>query len=173
MIASSVVPTPFSSLTSRIVPTAGPSAVASCSPRNRCARPIRGSNRAGMPSPNFALTGMTARVVVEAGDLEGSSLDEVPAHLEDRRERDLRRADVLGDPAGLAARDAGTPDPVEEGRLAMVHVSQDGHDGLANGSHRHRTKNPSILEGCGPGSSAEPLCRRNMPSWRGTGYRHG
>src|SRR2546427_129389 len=109
----------------------------------------------------------------EAGDLEGSSLDEVPAHLEDRRERDLRRADVLGDPAGLAARDAGTPDPVEEGRLAMVHVSQDGHDGLANGSHRHRTKNPSILEGCGPGSSAEPLCRRNMPSWRGTGYRHG
>src|SRR2546428_680191 len=109
----------------------------------------------------------------EAGDLEGSSLDEVPAHLEDRRERDLRRADVLGDPAGLAARDAGTPDPVEEGRLAMVHVSQDGHDGLANGSHRHRTKNPSILEGCGPRSSAEPLCRRNMPSCRRTGYRHG
>src|SRR6266849_6868717 len=29
----------------------------------------------------------------------------------------------------------------------MVHVSQDGHDGLANGGHRRRTKNPTLLEG--------------------------
>src|SRR5437879_1951675 len=83
----------------------------------------------------------------EAGDSERPSLDEVPAHLEDRRERDLCRADVLRDAARLAARDAGTANPVEEGRLAMVHVSQDGHDGLANGSHRRRTKIPMLLEG--------------------------
>src|SRR5437867_4021866 len=83
----------------------------------------------------------------EAGDPERPSLDEVPAHLEDRRERDLGRADVLRDAARLAARDAGTANPVEEGRLAMVHVSEDGHDGLANRSHRHRTKNQTILEG--------------------------
>src|SRR5438093_7945114 len=62
-------------------------------------------------------------------------------------ERDLGRADVLRDAARLAARDAGTANPVEEGRLAMVHVSEDGHDGLANRSHRHRTKNQTILEG--------------------------
>src|SRR5206468_7122880 len=83
----------------------------------------------------------------EARDPERPSFDEVPAHLEDRRERDLCRADVLRDAARLAARDAGTANPVQEGRLAMVHVSQDGHDGLANRSHRHRTKNQTILEG--------------------------
>src|SRR3989449_5401014 len=93
----------------------------------------------------------------EARNPERPSFDEVPAHLEDRRERDLCRADVLRDAARLAARDAGTANPVQEGRLAMVHVSQDGHDGLANRGHRRRTKNPSLLEGCGPVSSTKPL----------------
>src|SRR3989442_2508121 len=39
----------------------------------------------------------------------------------------------------------------------MVHVSQNVHDGLANGSHRRRTKNPSLLDGCGPYHRPKPL----------------
>src|SRR5438128_8956444 len=64
--------------------------------------------------------GHVARCIDEEkpGDAELPAFDEVPAHLEDRRERDFRRADVLRDPAGFAACHAGPPDPVEEGRLA-------------------------------------------------------
>src|SRR2546422_3139949 len=93
----------------------------------------------------------------EAGDTERSSLDEVPAHLEDCRKRDFCRADVLRDPAGLAAGHASAANPIEEGRLAMVHVPQDGHDGLANGGHRRRTKNPTLLNGWPPRSWARLL----------------
>src|SRR2546425_8968949 len=93
----------------------------------------------------------------EAGDTERSPLDEVPAHLEDCRKRDFCRADVLRDPAGLAAGHASAANPIEEGRLAMVHVPQDGHDGLANGGHRRRTKNPTLLNGWPPRSWARLL----------------
>jgi len=48
----------------------------------------------------------------------------------------------------------------------MVHVPQDGHDGLANGSHRRRTKKSTLLEECGPESSAETFYGRNMRSWK-------
>src|SRR2546425_403518 len=181
MIASRVIPRPFSSFTSRIVPTAGPSAVASCSSRNRWARPMRVSSKSGMPSPNLALTGITARFVLkssirsyrsaesgegqwaggideeEAGDTDRSPLDGAPAILEDCRKGAFCRADVLRDPAGLAAGHASAANPIEEGRLAMVHVPQDGHDGLANGGHRRRTKNPTLLNGWPPRSWARLL----------------
>src|SRR2546422_4904777 len=54
----------------------------------------------------------------------------------------------------------------------MVHVSEDGHDGLANGSHRHRTKNPSLLEGCGPYHRRKPLTEV-ICQYGGIEVRHG
>ena len=41
---------------------------------------------------------------------------------------DLRRADVLGDPAALPGRHRRAPDRVEQARLAVVDVAHDGHD---------------------------------------------
>lgn len=49
------------------------------------------------------------------------------------RDADLERADVLRDAAGLAGRDRGGPQRVEEGRLAVVDVAEDAGDGRAGG----------------------------------------
>src|SRR5207248_7018380 len=47
-----------------------------------------------------------------------------------------------------AARDAGPADPVEQRGLPVVHVPEDGNDGLADGGgHTPRIKNPTLLEG--------------------------
>ena len=81
-------------------------------------------------------------------DAEGLAFHEIAAGLHDGRERDLRRADVLRDAARLASRDARAADAVEEGRLPMVHVPEDGHDGLANRGHR-QSKKSRILEDLG------------------------
>jgi hypothetical protein len=53
---------------------------------------------------------------------------------------------VLGDAARLAARDARAADPIEQGRLPVVHVAQDGDDRLSNGGHDRRTKKSTLLE---------------------------
>src|SRR5438876_1186052 len=46
------------------------------------------------------------------------------------------------------ARDAGPADPVEQRGLPVVHVPEDGDDGLADGGgHTPRIKNPTLLEG--------------------------
>ena len=89
----------------------------------------------------------------EAGDSKRLALHQVAAHLQDRRKRDLRGADMLGDASGLAARDAGPADPVEQRGLPVVHVPEDGDDGLADGGgHTPRIKNPTLLEGSSLGS---------------------
>ena len=44
------------------------------------------------------------------------------------RQLDVVRADVLGDATRLAGHDVGLPDVVEQGRLAVVHVTHDRHD---------------------------------------------
>ena len=68
----------------------------------------------------------------EPGDLERLVLHEVPADRPDRVQRDLRGPDVLGDPARLPGHDARPADLVEEAGLAVVHVAEDGDDGLAD-----------------------------------------
>ena len=49
---------------------------------------------------------------------------------------DLRRTDVLGDPAALPGRDRGAPDRVEQARLAVVDVAHDGDDRRARHEQR-------------------------------------
>src|SRR5438046_8754822 len=106
--------------------------------------------REGSPAGPQGREGDVARRVdeKEAGDANGRALHPVAARLEDRRKRDLGGADMLGDASGLAARDAGPADPVEQRGLPVVHVTEDGNDGLADGGgHTPRIKNPTLLEG--------------------------
>src|SRR2546422_4610586 len=86
--------------------------------------------------------GHVARRVDEEqpGDAEGLALHEVAAGLHDRRKGDLGRADVLRDAARFPSGDARASDAVEEGGLPMVHVSEDGDDGLADRGHRPRRR---------------------------------
>src|SRR2546429_662803 len=152
MIASRVVPRPFSSFTSRIVPSAGPSGTRRDSSRKRCARPMSIRRSSAIPTPCFALVGTIATVVAkswirsypaagpvrrerdvsrvvdeqEARDLERLSFHQIPADCADRLQRDLRGPDVLGDPPRLAGDDARPSDLVQEGGLPVVHVAEDG-----------------------------------------------
>ncbi len=82
----------------------------------------------------------------QAGDLEGLPFHHVPAGLEDGGEGDFCRANVLRDPTGLAGGDRGPPYPVEDRCLAVVHVPEDGHNGLANRGHSCGTNRSSLLE---------------------------
>src|SRR5438552_567226 len=111
--------------------------------------------REGPPAGPQGREGDVARRVdeQEAGDSKRLALNQVAAHLEDRRKRDLGGADMLGDASGLAARDAGPADSVEQRGLPVVHVPEDGNDGLADGGgHTSRIKNPTLLEGSSLGS---------------------
>ncbi len=61
-----VMPSPGSSLTSRMVPLAGPLVVLSVGRRYCCARPTRTARSSGMPSPVLALVGTMAAVFVKS-----------------------------------------------------------------------------------------------------------
>src|SRR5437879_13491887 len=62
----------------------------------------------------------------ETGNPERAALYEIAAHLEDCRERDFGGPDVLRDSAGLAARDAGAANSIEEGPVHRAAVPTDG-----------------------------------------------
>src|SRR2546428_1737777 len=66
MIASRVAPRPFSSFTSRIVPSAGPSGTFRDSSKNLWARPMSIRRSSGIPTPCFALVGTIATVVAKS-----------------------------------------------------------------------------------------------------------
>ena len=76
----------------------------------------------------------------EAGDLEVPSGDKVAAHAEDCGERDLRGSNVLRDAARLPRGDGRAADRVEETRLSVVDVAQDGDDRLAYAGHERGSK---------------------------------
>ena len=73
---------------------------------------------------------------------------------------DLRRADVLGDPAALPGRDRGAPDRVEQARLAVVDVAHDGDDRRARHEKRGVLVNEQGDLGRGGGRLSALFLRR-------------
>ena len=60
-------------------------------------------------------------------------VDEAAGHLRDGVEGHRRRPDVLGDGPGFAGGDSRSADAVQQARLAVVDVAQDGDDWRSEG----------------------------------------
>jgi hypothetical protein len=69
----------------------------------------------------------------EAGQIEVRGVDEFAGDLRDDVQRHGGRADVLGDRAGFALDDGGAAHLVEQARLAVIDVSEDGYDRRSEG----------------------------------------
>jgi|GEM_PF-7011216 hypothetical protein len=62
------------------------------------------------------------------GEIEVVDFNEIAGHIGDRFEWNGRRADMLGDRAGLALADRRPPDLIQQAGLAVVDVAEDSND---------------------------------------------